>query len=258
MNQAKSEINVISPLFSKYFNRFLRIYFKDVGTCHDLKEDLRRTLLYMMATMNHSTRDIIIENNERLESNVICAYQLCYRLDISPADIRFKSDFSKTIKNPEKFLYLIAKSVAEPYKTSFVRGHRSCLDYEINISKKLLISLLKSHVQHELLHQIIGAPFNAYGEIYTILISEKLSLVSDSSEYNRYLSIFKKSKYISVDWKNKSNLYYNNVLKGRESLLHNILDNFESLILQGKIVDSKYFPNKEFLVYPETAPISFS
>ena len=66
MKKATSKIHVISPLFSNYFNRYFRIYLNDIGTCYNLEEDLRRTLLYMMATMNNLTRNITLENNEKL------------------------------------------------------------------------------------------------------------------------------------------------------------------------------------------------
>lgn len=249
-------VSIISPTFSRYFNRYLRVYISDIGASHDAQQDLKNVLLYMMATMNARTREISLEYDERMESVIISAYQLCFRLDISPESLILKAP--QPVQNPlEKLFNDVCRDIAEPYKSSFINMFSCCLNLGVNLSEKLLRSLLKAHVEHELLHQLTGSPFNAYGEIYTVLISDKLGLVHDSEEYKFFSEILIKSKYIQMDWKRKHQLYYDAILRNKKDLLIGRLYSLASDIHAGKSIQQENLILPGFLVYPETQPIAF-
>lgn len=249
-------VSIISPIFSSYFNRYLRVYISDIGVSHDAQQDLKNVLLYMMATMNARTREILLEHGERMESVIISAYQLCFRLDISPEILILKAPQLEQ-NSLEKLFDDVCKDIAEPYKSSFIIGFSCCLNFGIDLSEKLLRSLLKAHVEHELLHQLTGSPFNAYGEIYTVLISDKLDLVHNSEEYKFYCEIIIKSKYIQMDWKRKQQLYYDDILRNKKDLLIGRLYSLAGDILAGKTIRQENLALPDLLVYPETQPITF-
>lgn len=113
--------HVISSIFTKYYNRYYRIYLSDIGPSLDARQDLKNVLLYMMAAMNNKSRDVIVENNVRMEDVLISAYKLCFRLDKLLDSLKFKSDLSSPSSSRKYFLKL-ATQIPDPYKSSFEKA----------------------------------------------------------------------------------------------------------------------------------------
>ena len=246
--------NSVSPLFSVYYNRFRRIYYADIGSTGKNLEDGINILLYMMAFLTTKDRNKILENNNRLEDIVICTYRLCIAFRKHPELLKFKNNFS--IPNAYKeYFDNLANQVNDPFRSGFIRELRSCLDFEIELNDEFLIAALRTYIQHELLHYIIGAPFNSYGEQYTILISSELNLDSSSNEWKSYYNIIKKSKFIQAEWKQKSDLYNQNILSKNKSFLLNKLKYFTDKVLAGENIEPKRLKSKNLIIYPENEPL---
>ena len=123
------------------------------------------------------------------------------------------------------------------------------------LNDEFLNAVLRSYIQHELLHHIIEAPFNSYGEQFTILISAKLNLDSCSNEWKCYYKIIKKSKFIQAEWKLKSDLYNQNILSENQSFLLSKLKYLTDKVLAGENVKPKRLKSKKLSIYPENEPL---
>ena len=192
-----------SQVFDQYFSRFNRIAQADLGSSNNADEDSRRTLLYMMATLRRDTREEKLENGVRLEDAVYNAYKICYRLNISPHSLKTTHG---DLDNAAALCMInnITKNICDPWKTSFLCKHRHAISLNINHTKNLYTSLLRAHTQHEVLHNLIRAPFNQYGEVFTVAVSNVLELDLDArSEWKQFSNIIVNSKFIQVDWKKK-------------------------------------------------------
>lgn len=252
--QIKMIVDLISPLFSVYYNRFRRIYYADIGSTGNKLEDSINILLYMMAFLSTKDRNKILENNNRLEDVVIYTYRLCLAFNKHPESLKFKNNSSLPSAHKEYFANL-ANLVNDPFRSGFIRELRSCLDFEIELNDEFLNAVLRSYIQHELLHHIIEAPFNSYGEQFTILISAKLNLDSCSNEWKCYYKIIKKSKFIQAEWKLKSDLYNQNILSENQSFLLSKLKYLTDKVLAGENVKPKRLKSKKLSIYPENEPL---
>ena len=192
-----------SKIFNQYFLRFNSVSLADLASSNDADEDSRRTLLYMMATLRRDTREEKLENGVRLEDAVYNAYKICYRLNISPYSLKtIHGDHGNAAS--VSLMDNITKNIAQPWKTSFLNKHLHATSLNINHTKDIYLSLLRAHTQHEVLHKLIRAPFNQYGEVFTVAVSNVLELDLDArSEWKQFSNIIVNSKFIQVDWKKK-------------------------------------------------------
>ena len=206
-----------SQIFGQYFSKFSRIAHSDLGFSDDPDEDSRRTLLYMMATLSASIREKKLENGERLEDAIYYAYKICYRLNITPHSLKTIHSNDATLA-AQLLIENMTKNIAEPWKSSFLAKHQQATSLNINHTKELYTSLLRAHTQHEVLHTLIRAPFNQYGEVFTVVASNILGIDSEAGdEWKQYSNIIIKSKFIQVDWKEKFFAFKDGLIKDNKA-----------------------------------------
>ena len=213
-------------MFSLYYKRFAKIAASDLNLLPSSSKYSKQVLAYMYATMSERMRKIKISQNLTLEEMTFAILTSSHFLN--PENIKNFFLFPKSNPNCSSWSYLskLSEKCSSPFGEYALKLIYPCFCQKIEaVSEKTLINLFDYGLLHEILHRLLNAPFNQYGEVFVVKTSLILEL-DPICQWSDFDKVIDNSKFIPIEWKKQKEVYASQLISPYSKELKVLLNEF--------------------------------
>ena len=211
-------------MFSIYYERYAKLAASDLNLLQSPPKFSKLVLAYMYATMNEKTRKIVVNNNFTLEEMTFALLTTRHCLNVKNIK-KFN-----LLPNPSphckswRYLLTLSKKCSSPFGEDVLELlYPSFCQKVEQVSEKTLFNLFDYLLKHEILHILLNAPLNRYGEIFVVKTSLILEL-EPICQWSDFDMVVEKSKFIPIEWKKEKEIYGSNVISPNSKEIKDLLN----------------------------------